>query len=144
MKYKILIVDDEKANLRLLERVLSADYEIIVSESGADAIEILVRESIAADNHGPANAWNDRDRLFEACCDYRSQFRADRCHRLYRCRCSGRIDKFGRRLQVHYKAVDQLRPESDRSPSTSALRGTQGPTQSAGKIYESAERGRRG
>ena len=47
MKYKILIVDDEKANLRLLDRVLSTDYEVVLAESGAEALEILVRDSIA-------------------------------------------------------------------------------------------------
>jgi CheY-like chemotaxis protein len=31
MKYNILIVDDEQANLRLLERLFSSDYNIISS-----------------------------------------------------------------------------------------------------------------
>jgi adenylate cyclase len=47
MKYKILIVDDEQANLRLLDRVLSPDYDIVLAESGTSALDILARETIA-------------------------------------------------------------------------------------------------
>ena len=47
MKYNILIVDDEQANLRLLERLLSQDYNIIPARSGAAALEILDQEAVA-------------------------------------------------------------------------------------------------
>jgi response regulator RpfG family c-di-GMP phosphodiesterase len=41
MKYKILIVDDEPANLRVLERLFRRDYQVISAESGAQALELL-------------------------------------------------------------------------------------------------------
>jgi response regulator RpfG family c-di-GMP phosphodiesterase len=47
MNYKILIVDDEAANLRLLERLLSPEYSVITAESGNVALDILARESVA-------------------------------------------------------------------------------------------------
>jgi adenylate cyclase len=47
MKYNILIVDDEQANLRLLERLFSPDYNIIPARSGAAALEVLNHESVA-------------------------------------------------------------------------------------------------
>jgi len=34
MTYKIMIVDDEPANLRLLERLFRRDYQVIVAASG--------------------------------------------------------------------------------------------------------------
>lgn len=39
--HKVLIVDDEPANLRLLNRVLGADYEILDAESGTAAEKLL-------------------------------------------------------------------------------------------------------
>lgn len=47
MSYKILIVDDEPANLRVLERLVSQDYGAIVASSGAEALEQLLQHNIA-------------------------------------------------------------------------------------------------
>lgn len=47
MKNKILIVDDEPANLRLLERLFSADYEVKTASSGNDALDLLTRYDAA-------------------------------------------------------------------------------------------------
>lgn len=47
MTYKILIVDDEPANLRALERLFRDDYEVITAGSGADALELLGQHDIA-------------------------------------------------------------------------------------------------
>lgn len=41
MRNKILIVDDEPANLRLLERLFMSEYEVKTAASGADALELL-------------------------------------------------------------------------------------------------------
>ena len=41
MSYKIIIVDDEPANLRLLERLFRHDYEVITAESGEEALRLL-------------------------------------------------------------------------------------------------------
>jgi response regulator RpfG family c-di-GMP phosphodiesterase len=41
MKYKILIVDDEPANLRMLERLFRADHVVITASSGPEALELL-------------------------------------------------------------------------------------------------------
>src|SRR5689334_14304853 len=45
-KNKILIIDDEPANLRLLRRVLGDDYEIFAAQSGQEGLEILKHEEI--------------------------------------------------------------------------------------------------
>ncbi|HYY58142.1 MAG TPA: HD domain-containing phosphohydrolase [Pyrinomonadaceae bacterium] len=47
MSYKILIVDDEPANLRLLERLFRRDYEVIAAASGHEALELLGRHDVA-------------------------------------------------------------------------------------------------
>ena len=47
MTYKILIVDDEPANLRSLERLFRADYEVLTASSGADALELLGQHDVA-------------------------------------------------------------------------------------------------
>src|SRR5215210_6797600 len=47
MTYKILIVDDEPANLRLLERLFRREYQVISAESGSEALELLKRHDIA-------------------------------------------------------------------------------------------------
>lgn len=47
MTYKLMIVDDEKANLRLLERLFSSDYECLTASSGAEAIQLLQRHDVA-------------------------------------------------------------------------------------------------
>src|SRR6202171_1345686 len=45
--YKLLIVDDELANLRLLERLFSKDYYCLTASSAADAIDLLNQHDIA-------------------------------------------------------------------------------------------------
>jgi len=45
--YKILIVDDEPANLRLLERLFRHDYEVITAESGEEALRLLSQHDAA-------------------------------------------------------------------------------------------------
>ena len=47
MKYKVLIVDDEPANLRALERLFRAQYEVLTAGSGAAALEILGEHDVA-------------------------------------------------------------------------------------------------
>jgi response regulator RpfG family c-di-GMP phosphodiesterase len=47
MSYKILIVDDEAANLRVLERLFRRQYEIVGATSGAEALELLRVHDIA-------------------------------------------------------------------------------------------------
>jgi putative two-component system response regulator len=47
MSYKILIVDDEPANLRLLERLFRLDFEVITALSGSDALELLGQHDVA-------------------------------------------------------------------------------------------------
>src|SRR5580765_3280532 len=47
MKYKILIVDDEAANLRMLERLFRDEYEPIIAESGEEALEMLNHFDVA-------------------------------------------------------------------------------------------------
>jgi response regulator RpfG family c-di-GMP phosphodiesterase len=47
MTYKILIVDDEPANLRLMERLFRRDYQVITALSGKEALELLKQHDIA-------------------------------------------------------------------------------------------------
>lgn len=47
MQYKILVVDDETANLRLLERLFRGTYEVITAVSGEEAIHQLLLHDIA-------------------------------------------------------------------------------------------------
>lgn len=47
MTYKLLIVDDEAANLRLLERLFARDYQCLTASSGAEAIDILEQHDVA-------------------------------------------------------------------------------------------------
>ena len=47
MNYKVMIVDDEPANLRLLERLFRQDYTVIVSESGEEALRLLAQHDVA-------------------------------------------------------------------------------------------------
>ncbi len=46
MQYTILVVDDEPANLRMLERLLRKDYLVLSATSGEEALEILAREAV--------------------------------------------------------------------------------------------------
>ncbi len=47
MTYRIMIVDDETANLRTLLRLFRQDYEVLTAESGAEALELLQRYDVA-------------------------------------------------------------------------------------------------
>lgn len=47
MSYTILAVDDEPANLRMLERLLRSSYRVITASSGEEALEVLRREEVA-------------------------------------------------------------------------------------------------
>jgi response regulator RpfG family c-di-GMP phosphodiesterase len=47
MTYKMLIVDDELANLRLLDRLFARDYECLTASSGNEAIRLLEQHDIA-------------------------------------------------------------------------------------------------
>jgi response regulator RpfG family c-di-GMP phosphodiesterase len=47
MKQKILLVDDESANLRMLERLFRSDYEPLTASSGAEALDLLTRFDVA-------------------------------------------------------------------------------------------------
>ena len=47
MTYKLLIVDDEMANLRLLERLFRQDYHCLTASSGEEAIELLSQHDVA-------------------------------------------------------------------------------------------------
>ncbi|HEX8367284.1 MAG TPA: HD domain-containing phosphohydrolase [Pyrinomonadaceae bacterium] len=47
MSYKILIVDDEAANLRVLERLFRRQYEVVTAASGAEALELLRLHDVA-------------------------------------------------------------------------------------------------
>ncbi len=46
-RHKILVVDDEAANLRLLKRVLSDEYDVIEAQNGAEGIEVLKHQDIS-------------------------------------------------------------------------------------------------
>ena len=47
MKHKLLIVDDELANLRLLDRLFARDFECLTASSGAEAIRLLEQHDVA-------------------------------------------------------------------------------------------------
>lgn len=47
MRHQILIVDDEPAIRRLLERIFYRDYEIFTADCGIAALEIVSRNTIA-------------------------------------------------------------------------------------------------
>ena len=47
MSYKILIVDDEPANLRILERLFRRQYTVITAPSGEEALELLSLHDVA-------------------------------------------------------------------------------------------------
>ncbi len=47
MKHKLLIVDDEMANLRLLERLFSQEYHCLTASSGGEAIRLLEEHDVA-------------------------------------------------------------------------------------------------
>ncbi len=41
MNYRVLVVDDEPANTRMLERLLRDQYDVVTAQSGAEALEAL-------------------------------------------------------------------------------------------------------
>ena len=47
MTYKIMIVDDEPANLRVLERLFRPDYQVVTAPSGAEALALLEHHDVA-------------------------------------------------------------------------------------------------
>ncbi len=47
MRYKIMVVDDEPANLRVLERLFRSDYELVTAGSGAEALRLLQQHDVA-------------------------------------------------------------------------------------------------
>jgi putative two-component system response regulator len=47
MAYKLMIVDDERANLRLLERLFASDYKCLTASSGSEAIQLLQQHVVA-------------------------------------------------------------------------------------------------
>jgi len=47
MAYKIMIVDDEPANLRVLERLFRPDYQVVTAPSGAEALALLEQHDVA-------------------------------------------------------------------------------------------------
>jgi response regulator RpfG family c-di-GMP phosphodiesterase len=47
MNYKIMIVDDEPANLRTLERLFRQDYQVVTAPSGAEALVLLEKHDVA-------------------------------------------------------------------------------------------------
>ena len=47
MHYKIMIVDDEPANLRTLERLFRQDYQVVTALSGDEALTLLEQHDVA-------------------------------------------------------------------------------------------------
>ena len=47
MRYTVLAVDDEPANLRMLERLFRRDYRVLTATTGQEALEILKREDVS-------------------------------------------------------------------------------------------------
>jgi putative two-component system response regulator len=47
ISYKIMVVDDDQANLRLLERIFRQDYQVISASSGTEALKLLEQHDVA-------------------------------------------------------------------------------------------------
>jgi response regulator RpfG family c-di-GMP phosphodiesterase len=47
MTYKLLIVDDELPNLRLLQRLFTPDFQCLTASSGAEAMQLLEHHDVA-------------------------------------------------------------------------------------------------
>ena len=47
MSHKILIVDDEPANLRVLERLFRRNYQVFTAESGIEGLELIKQHDLA-------------------------------------------------------------------------------------------------
>ena len=46
-RHHVLVVDDEVANVRLLNRVLGGDHEVFMAHSGAEGLEVLKQQPIS-------------------------------------------------------------------------------------------------
>ena len=46
MQKRILVVDDDKMNLVRTKRILEKTYDVLLAESGQDALDLLAREPI--------------------------------------------------------------------------------------------------
>ncbi len=47
MNYKILVVDDEPMNVRLLERMFNSEYQVLCAFSGQEALDLLKQHDVA-------------------------------------------------------------------------------------------------
>jgi putative nucleotidyltransferase with HDIG domain len=47
MSFKIMVVDDEPANLRMLERLFRRDYQVVAASSGEEALRLLEQHDVA-------------------------------------------------------------------------------------------------
>lgn len=47
MNYKILVVDDEPMNVRLLERMFDSQYQVLCAFSGQEALDLLTQHDVA-------------------------------------------------------------------------------------------------
>jgi DNA-binding NtrC family response regulator len=47
VSYKIMIVDDEPANLRTLEKLFREDYQVVTAQSGDEALALLEQHDVA-------------------------------------------------------------------------------------------------
>src|SRR5260370_8463928 len=47
MSHKIVVVDDESANLRTLERIFRNEYSVLTAQSGPEALTILEQHDVA-------------------------------------------------------------------------------------------------
>ncbi len=47
MNYKILVVDDQPLNIRLLERIFNRQYQVLCANSGQEALELLKQHDVA-------------------------------------------------------------------------------------------------
>jgi len=46
-RHKILVVDDEVANVRLLNRVLGVEHDVLMAQSGAEGVDLLGQNSVS-------------------------------------------------------------------------------------------------
>jgi serine/threonine-protein kinase len=47
MTFKIMLVDDDTANLRLLERLFNRDHQVLTATSGPEALALLEQHDVA-------------------------------------------------------------------------------------------------
>ena len=92
MKYKILIVDDEPANLRLLERLFRVEFQVITATSGAEGLELLKMHDVAlilSDQRMPGMTGIE---FLKRAAQLRSPDDSHYFDRLHRCQRAGRSD----------------------------------------------------